>query len=209
MSARPANPHLASEIISATAAIVEERGPEGVTMREVARRIGYSPTSIYLHFANKDELLDQTVNRAYEWFADEIESRQTGTSAVERIRQGAHAYLAWGLANPGMYRLMFEWGYLGDISPDAIFARRRSWRRNRQIVELGIEQGVFDRSLDSAVATDVMWVAMHGLTSLAISGRMYGNPNMVAADEVDRRAHALADALADGWLADWTATSPL
>lgn len=203
MVARPANPRLAHDIVQAAAALVEERGPEGVTMRLVAERIGYSPTTIYLYFKNKEHLLDETVNRAYDWFAEHLERAQVGPSAADKIRQGAHAYLAWGLANPGMYRLMFEWGYLGDISEEAIFARRASWRRTRQTIERGVEDGDFRTDLDSAVAADTMWIGVHGLTSLAISGRMFGNPGVADPAVVLARSHLLADALADTWDAAW------
>ena len=203
VAARPANPRLAHDIIEAAASLVEERGPEGITMRLVADRIGYSPTTIYLYFKNKEHLLNETVNRAYDWFAEHLERAQTGASASERLRQGAHAYLDWGLQNPGMYRLMFEWGYLGDISEEAIFARRASWRRTRNVIERGVEEGLFRPDLDSAVAADTMWVGVHGLTSLALSGRMFGNPGVADPAVVHGRSHQLADALADSWEAAW------
>jgi AcrR family transcriptional regulator len=203
VAARPANPRLAHDIIEAAASLVEERGPEGITMRLVADRIGYSPTTIYLYFKNKEHLLDETVNRAYDWFAEHLERAQTGASAPERLRQGAHAYLDWGLQNPGMYRLMFEWGYLGDISEEAIFARRASWRRTRNVIERGVEEGAFRSGLDSATAADTMWVGIHGLTSLALSGRMFGNPGVADPAVVHGRSHQLADALADSWEAAW------
>lgn len=203
VAARPANPRLAHDIIEAAASLVEERGPEGITMRLVADRIGYSPTTIYLYFKNKEHLLDETVNRAYDWFAEHLERAQTGASAPERLRQGAHAYLDWGLQNPGMYRLMFEWGYLGDISEEAIFARRASWRRTRNVIERGVEEGAFRSGLDSATAADTMWVGIHGLTSLALSGRMFGNPGVADPAVVHGRSHQLADALADSWEVAW------
>jgi AcrR family transcriptional regulator len=203
VAARPANPRLAHDIIEAAASLVEERGPEGITMRLVADRIGYSPTTIYLYFKNKEHLLDETVNRAYDWFAEHLERAQTCASAPERLRQGAHAYLDWGLQNPGMYRLMFEWGYLGDISEEAIFARRASWRRTRNVIERGVEEGAFRSGLDSATAADTMWVGIHGLTSLALSGRMFGNPGVADPAVVHGRSHQLADALADSWEAAW------
>ncbi|MHB1135517.1 MAG: TetR/AcrR family transcriptional regulator [Coriobacteriia bacterium] len=203
MAARPANPRMAADIIQAAAALVEEVGPEGVTMRLVAERIGYSATTIYLYFKNKEQLLNETVNRAYDWFADALERAQTGASAPERIRQGAHAYVAWGLSNPGMYRLMLEWGYLGDISEDAIFARRASWRRTRNVLERGVEEGSYRPDLDSALAADTVWVGVHGLTSLAISGRMFGNPGVADPTVVAARSHQLADALADSWESAW------
>lgn len=203
MAARPANPSLGNEIVAATASLVEERGPEGVTMRLVAERIGYSPTTIYLYFKNKEQLLDATVNRAFDWFADHMERAQSAVAPLERIREAAHAYLEWGLSNPGMYRLMFEWGYLGDVTEDAVFARRAGWRRSRSLVEKGIESGTFRRELDSAVAADTMWIGIHGLTSLAISGRMFGNPGTVDPAVVAARSHLLVDALTDGWNAAW------
>ena len=196
---------MAADIVSAAAALVEEHGPEGVTMRLVAERIGYSATTIYLYFKNKEQLLDETVNRAYDWFAEHLERGQTGATPADRIRQGAHAYLEWGLANPGMYRLMFEWGYLGDISEEAIFARRASWRRTRYTIERGIGSGAFRSDLDSATAADTIWAGMHGLTSLAISGRMFGNPGVADPVVVRNRSRQLADALADTWEADWRA----
>ncbi|KUK48838.1 MAG: Transcriptional regulator, TetR family [Actinobacteria bacterium 66_15] len=205
MAARPSNPRMAADIVEAAASLVEEHGPEGVTMRLVAERIGYSATTIYLYFKNKERLLDETVNRAYDWFADALERAQTADTAPDRIRQGAHAYVEWGLTNPGMYRLMFEWGYLGDISDEAIFARRASWRRTRNVVERGVEDGCYRSDLDSALAADTIWVGVHGLTSLAISGRMFGNPGVADPVVVARRTHQLADALADSWEAAWRA----
>jgi AcrR family transcriptional regulator len=204
VSARPANPHLANDILATTASLIEEVGPEGVTMRAVAERIGYSATTIYLYFENKERLLNEAVNRAFDWFADRLERAQDEALPAARIRQAARAYLDWGLDNPGMYRLMFEWGYLGDISPESVFARRASWRRSRSLIEFGVSQGTFRRDLDSAVAADLMWATCHGLTSFAISGRMFGNPGTVDATVVRERSAALADALVDTWLSDWT-----
>lgn len=203
MSARPANQRLAGDIVHAAAILVEERGPEGVTMRLVANHIGYSPTTIYLYFKNKEQLLDATVAYAFDRFADFIEQAQREGTPSERIGKAAHAYLDWGIRNPGMYRLMFEWGYLGDISEDGVFARRATWRRIRQLIEQGIEQGLYRSDIDSHAATDAMWAGIHGLTSLTISGRMFGNPGQVAAEDVAQRAHALVDALADSWDNAW------
>lgn len=205
MAARPANPRLASEIVQAAASLIEEHGPERVTMRLVAERIGYSPTTIYLYFKNKEQLLDVTVQHSFEWFADFIERAQVVGTPDERIRAAAHAYLEWGRRNPGMYRLMFEWGYLGDTSEESIFGRRATWRRIRQLVELGIEQGLYRAEIDSMSATDAMWAGIHGLTSLTISGRMFGNPGAVDAQVIEERSHALVDALTDSWIEAWRA----
>jgi hypothetical protein len=98
---------------------------------------------------------------------------------------------------------MFEWGYLGDTSEDGVFARRATWRRIRQLVEMGMEQGLYRSEIDSASATDAMWAGIHGLTSLTISGRMFGNPGQVADEAIAERSHALVDALTDSWVEAW------
>lgn len=172
-------------------------------MRLVADSIGYSPTTIYLYFKNKEQLLDATVAYAFERFADFIEREQREGTPSQRIGKAAHAYLEWGIRNPGMYRLMFEWGYLGDTSEDGVFARRSTWRRIRQLIEQGIEQGLYRADIDSHSATDTMWAGIHGLTSLTISGRMFGNPDQVPAEIVSQRAHALVDALSRSWDNAW------
>ena len=203
VAARPANPRLAHDIIEAAASLVEERGPEGITMRLVADRIGYSPTTIYLYFKNTAHRLAAMCTRASAWSPAHLAGGLRGPPPPPRLRQGAHAYLDWGLQNPGMYRLMFEWGYLGDISEEAIFARRASWRRTRNVIERGVEEGAFRSGLDSAPAADTLGVGIHGLTSLALSGRMFGNPGVADPAVVHGRSHQLADALADSWEAAW------
>lgn len=203
MVARPANPHLANDIVQTASRLIEERGPDGITMRLVAERIGYSATTIYLYFKNKEQLLDATVEYAFQWFADSIERAQAAGTPDERIRKAAHAYLDWGLKNPSMYRLMFEWGYLGDTSEEGIFARRATWRRIRGLVERGMARGLYRSEIESAGAADTMWAGIHGLTSLTISGRMFGNPDEVPAEMIARRSHQLVDALADSWLEAW------
>ena len=49
--------HLRTLIIDVARELFVARGVEAVTMREIAKRIGFSATSIYLHFANKEALL--------------------------------------------------------------------------------------------------------------------------------------------------------
>jgi AcrR family transcriptional regulator len=198
---------LANDIVQAAASLVEERGPENITMRLVADRIGYSATTIYLYFKNKEQLLDAIVMYAFDVFADSVERSQREGLPDQRIRAAAHAYLEWGINNPGMYRLMFEWGYLGDISEEGVFARRTTWRRIRQLVELGMQQGLYRPEIDSHSATDAMWAGIHGLTSLTISGRMFGDPENVDHAVIGTRAHALVDALVDSWIDAWRVCS--
>jgi len=57
---------LAEAILKATAALIEDQGIDAVTMRAVAARVGYSATTIYLHFQDKDELVERSLVHAHD-----------------------------------------------------------------------------------------------------------------------------------------------
>ncbi len=199
---RPANPHLAYDILRATADLVELKGPDGVTMREVAERVGYSPTTIYLYYENKDDLLDSAVNRAFEWFGSQIEEAGAGLSNIQRIRNGAYAYVEWGIQNPGMYRLMFEHARTNVPSPETVTARRHSWKFTRSLIAEAVESGELGKIEDLDAATNTIWATLHGLTSLSISGRLWTTPSNQK--EALAKSRALVDLLVDQWLAAWS-----
>ncbi len=199
---RPANPHLAYDILRATADLVELKGPDGVTMREVAERVGYSPTTIYLYYENKDDLLDSAVNRAFEWFGSQIEEAGAGLSNIQRIRNGAYAYVEWGIQNPGMYRLMFEHARTNVPSPEAVTARRHSWKFTRSLIAEAVESGELGKIEDLDAATNTIWATLHGLTSLSISGRLWTTPSNQK--EALAKSRALVDLLVDQWLTAWS-----
>ncbi|GEE04190.1 hypothetical protein nbrc107696_46360 [Gordonia spumicola] len=76
MAPRPRSPRgsgeqLADEIIAATTDLLMELGSgDAVSIRAVAQRVGVTPPSIYLHFQDKDALLDAVCAHYYERFDD-------------------------------------------------------------------------------------------------------------------------------------------
>jgi AcrR family transcriptional regulator len=48
---------LRKQILDAARELFTELGYEAVSMRRIADKIGYSPTTIYLHFADKEALV--------------------------------------------------------------------------------------------------------------------------------------------------------
>lgn len=204
MAARPSNPHLALDILRVTAGLVEEVGIDKVTMREVADRIGYSATTIYLYYRNKEELLDQAVTRAFEWLTDHIDAARTSSATPVRIRQGAIAYVDWALRHPNMYRLMFELTRVKPLSQDSHHIRRRAWRSLRALLQQTAEERSLPRVGDLDAAADMVWSSMHGVASLTISGRLDSTRGVQAADSTAAaRALALAGAQIDALLAGW------
>jgi len=199
---RPANPELAERILEATAGIIEENGPDGVTMRGVADRIGYSATTIYLYFANKDDLLDQTVVRAFGWFADAMRVAVEASAPGEHVRNRARAYVTWALAHGGMYRLMFQHDSIRPLDSETRSVQPRTLRDSVALIAEAIDAGRIPRYSDAETMARINWAGLHGVVSLAMSGRLFGAPDELLPGELDHRARELADEFVSLWLGE-------
>jgi AcrR family transcriptional regulator len=169
---RPANPTLADDILTAALRLVEQKGPSGFTMREVAGELGYSATAIYQHFTSKEALLLALKLQAGDLLAEEMEVARRGATLEAQLHGMAHRYLEFGLQNPAYYRLIFQ-DTLPSLQPHPEHHERmrRAWRIVRRTLADWIEaRGVPGITADHEA--NVVWAIVHGITSLALSNRL-------------------------------------
>src|ERR1700733_6810197 len=95
------------KILEAARALFSEHGYEGVSMRQVAEKIEYSPTAIYVHFADKEDLFHELVNEDFARLAAEFQNVPMPEDSIERIKQIGRSYVEFGIRHPNHYRLMF------------------------------------------------------------------------------------------------------
>jgi AcrR family transcriptional regulator len=193
---RPANPRLANDILRVTADIVEEKGPENVTLREVADRLRYTATTIYLYYKNKDELLQATVDRSFEWFAEAQDAAEDRQAPAEALRRRVLSYVDWGIEHPGVYRLMFQHPAEAPTDPVRIALRRRWLERDHELLQqvLAAVPEQYRPPLD--VVDNGIWGTAHGLVSLIISGRMFGPlGRAIGVDEAKARAQRVLEGI--------------
>jgi len=198
--ARPANPELRAEILKAATSIIEECGPDCVTMREVAEKVGYSPTTIYLYFKDKSEVLKETVKLASEDLADALSSASVGPMPLDELRQRGRAYLVWGVMHPGLYQLMFQ--QPGDIqwTEQELSETSRAGLDTNDVIMRCIESGQIGQPTDIGVFLMALFAALHGTTSLAISRRLATGSLEMSGAELVRTAGAIADRLLEALL---------
>ncbi|GAA0899244.1 MULTISPECIES: TetR/AcrR family transcriptional regulator [Streptomyces violaceusniger group] len=92
-------------LLDAAAELLDEGGPDAVTLRDVGARAGVSRGAPYGHFADKECLLGAVAAEGWERFSDEIAALRGTPSG--RLRGALTALVSIGRRHPHLYRQMF------------------------------------------------------------------------------------------------------
>src|SRR5271169_3091013 len=96
------------EILDAARELFINEGYEKFSMRKLAGKIDYSPTTIYLYFKNKDDLLFAICEEFFATFFAELNYiRSVSQDPIEILRQAFLYLMNFGLKNPNQYKLIF------------------------------------------------------------------------------------------------------
>jgi len=174
MSTSATQPELRRKILDVTRHLLIKEGYAGLSMRKIARAIGYSATTIYLYFKNKDELFHTLILEGLELLYKQLQEGVDGVEDPEkRLRALCEQYLMFGLRNPEYYEIMF----IMHPEKTSRFPVEdfRKGRRNLQLfadtLARGADQGLFQVE-DSRVSASVIWAYLHGVVSLLIAQRV-------------------------------------
>ncbi|WP_343717971.1 TetR/AcrR family transcriptional regulator [Inquilinus sp.] len=148
-------------LVAAARALLEESGPEALSLRDVARRVGVSHNAPYRHFPTKQALLAAV---AAEGFAI-LSARLAELPPEAGMAAGFRAYLGFAREQPGLYRLMFDGGLQKSGDPALWAVGERAYDGLRQAV-LSLAPAA-DRA-----AVVAAWAQLHGLALLVISGQL-------------------------------------
>lgn len=158
-----------TRIVAAARALYFERGPDAVTMRAVAERVGVTATALYRHFADKDALLREVAGEGSRLLGSHLFRALEASTPLERLRATAMAYLDFALEQPQAYRALFE-PASGDGESSPVHRQRGAVNRFlRDRVREAMDAGVIaDGDPDGAALT--LWSMLHGLASLHHAG---------------------------------------
>jgi AcrR family transcriptional regulator len=168
---------LRQEILDAASELFVKEGYEQVSMRRIADRIEYSPTTIYLYFKDKSELLEQVCHEAFSRLSLVLKRilDQPG-DPVESLKKGLIAYVHFGVENPHQYRAAFmmpkpdEFDKSKYIQPNS--PGMQAFDFLRRSVESCKASGKL-RLGDVELASQTLWCGVHGVTSLLITHRAF------------------------------------
>jgi AcrR family transcriptional regulator len=173
---------LRDDIVDATERLLVQAGdPDDVSIRAIADAVQVTPPSIYLHFADKDELILAVGARAFAAFDTTIEEASTGADdPVESLRRRARAYVRFGLENPTQYRILFMSPDLGDAAAgeNGVQPGAGAFTHLIEAVQRAIDAGALRADLDAYLTATGLWTAMHGITSLLIARPTFPWPDL-------------------------------
>jgi AcrR family transcriptional regulator len=149
---------------AATALLAESEDPESVSVRAVTRRAGVSPTALYLHFENREELF-RTVSE--ECFAElgaamATAGEEAGEDPRAQLVAMGHAYLRFARERPGHYAVLFQRHIAPKPEDDET---KLGMEVFESLVEVVRRCGVPDaEAFDHGV---ILWMALHGRAAVA------------------------------------------
>jgi AcrR family transcriptional regulator len=166
---RSANEKLPSLILDEAEKTIVSSGVQGVNMRDLARRVGVSPTAIYHYYASKEEILFQLRLRAAEKLNARIRGIDPGLSPHAYIEALGREYLAFAEGSPNLYKLLFEtpvWGPEGK--PGAHPVLYFTYKAARDALRRMADAGSYPH--DPRYGAMMGWIMLHGFSSLMMSG---------------------------------------
>ncbi len=163
-SPRGSGDRLAGEIVDAAIELLIDAGDDSaVSIRSVAACVGVTLPSIYLHFADKQELLDAVWSRYFENIDGVLAAACEGVEdPLERLVRMGVAYVRFAVGAPALYRLLDARTPRKDHSPkgDELTASAPFVRLHEAVSEL------VGSDPDAGVLE--FWAAAHGIASLMI-----------------------------------------
>lgn len=157
-------PSLRDALINAGIALLNEGGPEGLTLRRAAARAGVSHAAPAHHFAGLAGLQTAIATRAFALFSDAMERRQriAAPDPVSRLQGICDGYLDFAATHGGLFHLMFNTPDIDHCDPDLMAQSARAYGVLREGC-LPFCGGQPDPVLEAAV-----WAMVHGYAALSL-----------------------------------------
>ena len=144
-----------------------ERGPQNVTMRQIASTLGVSPMTPYRYFQDKDEILATVRAEAFHRFSANLEQAvQQAPDARAKARAVGDAYVAFAKTYPAAYQLIFSFTQPDEERyPELRQANLRAQETMvayvREMIDAGLLEG------DAQLIGYMFWATLHGIVAVS------------------------------------------
>jgi AcrR family transcriptional regulator len=165
---------LRSALLEAALTIIADTGPQGLTIREVARRAGVSHAAPYRHFEDKDDLILAVVEQGFELMYDTMmqAKQDAGGDPLDQFAASGMAYFNFAMEFPAYYRVMFSGDLISSSGQESLqHTSNASFEQMMKDLELCQELGIV-KSGDTMLHAISIVSTVHGFVSLANDNRI-------------------------------------
>ena len=161
--------NLRQEIMDAAREMFVAEGYANVSMRKIADKIGYSATTIYLYFKDKNDLLHQICEQTFARLAQNIKAiYQLSDNPLEKLRSGLREYIYFGLKHPSQYEIVFITPLPTNVETEFEETNgKAAFDTMRTVIAECVSANLLKHN-DVELISQTLWAGIHGVTSLLI-----------------------------------------
>ena len=163
----------ADRIARAALAVLEEEGPEAVSMRRVAEAVGITPMAIYHYFPSREALLNTITDREFAKLLSYMQAHPLNGTVEERLLAVVAGYVDYAFAQPRIFDFVFSRPRPGARQFPKDFRARRSPTLNpvADLLASEMERGFLKKD-DVWEVAFALWAHVHGYVMLYRAGRV-------------------------------------
>jgi len=164
--------NLRQALVDATLDLIVEKGPQGFTMAEAARRAEVSAAAPYRHFKGQEDIIAEAARQGYLIFAEHLAKAygDGGPSALSTFERTGRAYLIFAQEFPGHYIAMFESSVAVAGNAELALARDEAMSVLMQAAEGLSDHLPPDRRPPPSMIAHHIWALSHGVVELIARG---------------------------------------
>lgn len=168
-------------LLDAASEMLMHGGPEAISLRKLAAKVGTSTMAVYTSFGGKDGLVTALFEEAFDRLTVAQQAAERPAEPLLWLANLSRAYRDFALGNPSYYALMIsatlpvpaslrhEEPASGEPTARTI-ARHPSYQNLLDAIQACIAEGSMPADADPTVLADALWATVHGLCSLELAG---------------------------------------
>ena len=167
--------YLKQRILEVAKDLFLKNGYDATSIRKIAEQIGYSPTTIYLYYKEKSDIIYALHQEGFKILGSQFRVLQLVSNPFERLKAMGKVYMKFALENPDFYELMFI------LAEPISFVNKHcnvEWEEGKAAFSALLDtvseckQMGYFKDVDLHSITLVIWSTMHGLCSLNLRGHL-------------------------------------
>ena len=153
--------------------VINESGVGGLSVSEIARRMGIKAPSLYKYFPSLHAIYDELFRRGMTDIAAAVEASSVGEpEGLDRLVVGSRSMVRWSVNNQALAQLMFSRPVPGFVPSDESFAPSLAlWQRFRYDLRIAARKRQLSRRADSDDALRLLTIVLAGIIAQQLANQ--------------------------------------